>query len=305
MKRHFAIIALASVLAMVVPWSPGVAQVRTAEAGLPDSGEITLFQSPDRVLVMMRIGDGELVPMVFDTGSDGHSVDRLIVKREHLKRVGKAIERDGTTGKERTLPLVAIDDVTLGGLKVTRLEAAALDYDRNDAMGIISSEMFTGSLVYLDLHNGRARLSPRATTAPPAGPALAYVRDIPSVHIVMPDGSTLPAHFDTGANGALSLPIALMDKVPLMEKPRVVGRFKSINTEGEVFGGRIRGTIHIGPLTLENPEVTFLGDLANIGLPIIRQVTLVLDPAEKRNWVMAAGARQESSGLQDGSAGAR
>jgi len=290
MKRHFAIIALAPIVAMV-PWSHGAAQARTAQPGPPDSGEITLFQSRDRVLVMMRIGDGELVPMVFDTGSDGHSIDRLIVRREHLRRVGTAIEHDGTTGNERTLPVVAIDDVTLGGLKVERLEATALDYDRNDAMGIISSEMFTASLVYLDLHNGRARLAPRATTAPPAGPAIAYVRDIPSVHIVMPDGSTLPAHFDTGANGALSLPIALMDKVPLMEKPRVVGRFKSINSEGEVYGGRIRGTIHIGPLTLENPDVTFLGDLANIGLPIIRQVTLVLDPAEKRNWVIAAGAR--------------
>lgn len=291
MKRYLVIVALAPVLAMVMPWSHGEARARTADTGLPDSGNITLFQSPDRVLVMMRIGDGELVPMVFDTGSDGHSIDRMIVKRERLKRVGTAIERDGTTGKERTLPLVAIANVTLGGLKVKRLEATALDYDRNDAMGIISSEMFTGSLVYLDLHNGRARLSPRATTAPPAGPAIAYVRDIPTVHIVMPDGSTLPAHFDTGANGALSLPIDMMDKVPLMEKPRVVGRFKSIDTEGEVYGGRIRGTIRIGPLTLENPEVTFLGDLANIGLPIIRQVTLVLDPAEKRNWVLGAGAR--------------
>jgi hypothetical protein len=38
----------------------------------PRDGVITLFQSTNRVLVMMRIGDGELVPMVFDTGSDGH-----------------------------------------------------------------------------------------------------------------------------------------------------------------------------------------------------------------------------------------
>ena len=291
MKLRLTSIALASVLAMAVPWSHGEAQDRPAEAGLPDSGEIILFQSPDRVLVMMRIGDGELVPMVFDTGSDGHSIDRLIVKREHLKRVGTAIEHDGTTGRERTLPLVAIDNVSLGGLKVKRLEATALDYDRNDAMGIISSEMFTGSLVYLDLHNGRARLSPRATTAAPAGPAIAYVRDIPSVHIVMPDGSTLPAHFDTGANGALSLPVDMMDKVPLMATPRVVGRFKSINTEGEVYGGRIRGTIHIGPIALENPAVTFLGDLAIIGLPIFRLVSLVLDPAKMLKWLMEGGAR--------------
>ncbi len=74
----------------------------------PRDGVITLFQSTNRVLVMMRIGDGELVPMVFDTGSDGHSIDRLLVKRYRMKRVGDSIEVDGTTGKQRKLPFVAI-----------------------------------------------------------------------------------------------------------------------------------------------------------------------------------------------------
>lgn len=99
----------------------------------------------------------------------------------------------------------------------------------------------------------------------------------------------MPAHFDTGFDGALSLPIDLMDKVPLKEKARVVGRFKSINTEGEVYGGQIRGKIRVGPVELDNPDVTFLGDLANIGLPVIRQVTLVIDPLQKRNWVLKSG----------------
>lgn len=273
----------------MAPFSANPAAARSTEPAVPDRGDITLFQSSGRVLVMMRIGDGELVPMVFDTGSDGHSIDRLIVDRDHLKRVGSAIEVDGTTGKQRTLPLVALDNVTIGGLKVKRIEATALDYDRNDAMGIISSEMFTGSFVYLDLGKGRARLAPRATATPPTEPAIPYVRDIPSVEIVMPDGTILPAHFDTGFDGALSLPIAMMDKVPLKEKAQVVGRFKSINTEGEVYGGQIRGKIRVGPVELDNPDVTFLGDLANIGLPVIRQVTLVIDPLHKRNWVLKSG----------------
>jgi predicted aspartyl protease len=290
MKNKTAVPLLGAILIMLAPWLAGPAHAQSAGPLVPASGDITLFQSTGRVLVMMRIGDGELIPMVFDTGSDGHSIDRLIVKRDHLKRVGSAIEVDGTTGKERTLPLVAINDVTVGGLKIKRIEATALDYDRSDAMGIISSEMFTESLVYLDLRNGRARLAPRATTPLPSGPAIAYVRDIPTIAIVMPDGSTLPAHFDTGANGALSLPISMMDKVPLMDKPRVVGRFKSINTEGEVYGGRIRGTIRVGPIELDNPEVTFLGDLANLGLPVIRQIVLVIDPAQKRNWVLKSVA---------------
>jgi hypothetical protein len=253
---------------------------------LPGEGVIPLFQSSNRVLVMMRIGEGELIPMVFDTGSDGHSIDRLLFQRYRPKRIGQAIEIDGTTAKQRILPLVAIPDVALGGLKVGTIQASVLDYDRNDAMGIITSEMFTGSLVYLELGRNRVVLKPRATTPVPAAPPVPYVNGIATIDIVMPDGTTMPAHFDTGYNAPLSLPIAMMDKVPLMAPAKVVGRFKSINTEGEVYGGRIRGTIHIGPVTLENPEVTFLGELANIGLPVIRQVTLVIDPMEKRSWVL-------------------
>lgn len=257
--------------------------------------EMTLFQSDKRVLVMMQVGDGDLMPMVFDTGSDGATIDHSLTRRLGLKKVGQVEEVDGTTGKVRMLPRVALRNVTLGGVKVGSIEAASVEYDRNDAMGIISSEMFTDSLLYLDLANNRALLAPRSTTPAPAGQATQYVADIPSIHLVMPDGSTLPAHFDTGFNGALSLPISMMDKVPLFRPAEVVGRFKSISAEGPVYGGRVKGTIKIGPVTLDNPNVTFLGNLANIGLPVIRQVTLVIDAAANRNWVLAAGAQPPSA----------
>jgi predicted aspartyl protease len=278
--------------------SLAVLSISPAHAGSSETGPklmalrtIILFQSSERVLVMMRVAHGDLVPMVFDTGSDGATIDRSIARRLQLKKIGTVQEIDGTTGKQRVLPQVALRNVTLGGVQVDTIGAASVDYDRDDAMGIISSEMFTNSLLYLDLANNRAVLAPRSSTPAPAGEATKYVAGIPSTHIEMPDGSTLPAHFDTGFNGALSLPISLMSKVPLVEPARVVGRFASINTEGPVYGGRIKGIVKIGPVTLENPEVTFLGELANIGLPIIRRVTLVIDAATDRNWVLPPGAR--------------
>lgn len=273
--------------ALAQPTTPAVSA--PAASPPPTVGEITLFQSDRRVLVMMQIGDGELVPMVFDTGSDGHTIDGLLHERHRFERIGTVHEIDGTSGNERMLPQVAIPNVSLGGLRVGTIDAAVVDYHRDDAMGIISSEMFTGSLLYLDLANGRARLVPLEGAVLPDGPARAYVDAIPSIDLVMPDGSALPAHFDTGFNGALSLPVEMMDKVPLMAPARVVGRFRSISAEGEVYGGKIRGTIRIGPVTLQDPDVTFLGDRANIGLPVIRQVTLVIDPAGNRNWTLPAG----------------
>lgn len=287
--------ALLSAMSLLMAPAGAWAREDAATPGLPETGEITLYQSPDRVLVMMRVADGDLIPMVFDTGSDGATIEQNLAKRLRMKKIGQVQALDGTTGKTELLPEVSIPDATVGGLKVGAIEAAAFAYDRNDAMGILSSEMFTRSLLYLDLANDRALLVPRTNTPASAGAPTGYVEGIPTVAIVLPDGSTLPAHFDTGYNAALSLPTSMMDKVPLFEPAKIVGRFKSINTEGPVYGGRVRGTIKIGPVTLENPDVSFLGELANIGLPIIRQVTLVIDAAADRNWVLPAGATPEGA----------
>jgi hypothetical protein len=162
-----------SLIALFVASSPSSAHASAAESDRkpPAAGNVVLFQSKERVLVMMRVADGDLVPMVFDTGSDGATIDRSIARRLRLKKTGEVKEVDGTTGKERLLPQVALRNVTVGGLKVNMIEAASTDYDRNDAMGIISSEMFTASLLYLDLANNRAVLAPRESTPRPQGVA--------------------------------------------------------------------------------------------------------------------------------------
>ena len=256
------------------------------KATLAPLGTITLAQSDERVFVMMQIGDGELLPMIFDSGSDGHSIDRIAVRHNHLRRVGAMVEIDGTTGKRRNLPTVTIPNVKLGGLEVGPIEASELDYDRSDAMGIISPDMFAGRLVSIDLARNRARILEAGPANIPSIPATPYHGPLPTTELVLPDGRRLPAHLDTGYNGELSLPLAMIDHVPLTKPAIIVGRFHSIDTDGDVYGGQIRGPVRIGPITLDNPHVTFLGDITNVGLPVIRRVTLLLDPAGKRSWLL-------------------
>jgi hypothetical protein len=248
------------------------------------NGTIRLFQSDDRVLVMMRIGNGDLVPMVFDTGSDGHSFDHMLVRRDRLKSIGQTVEIDGTTGKRRTLSRYSYPDVSLGGLRVGRIEGVGLEYDRDDAMGIISSEMFVGNLVSLELGRNRARILPRSGADVPTGPATHYKGPLPGIVVKLPDGSTQLADLDTGYNGAISLPVSMMKTVSLMAPPTIVGRFRSIDTQGDVYGAQVRGQIRVGPVVLSDPKVTFLGETINIGLPVIRRMNIVLDPEGKRSW---------------------
>ena len=56
----------------------------------------------------------------------------------------------------------------------------------------------------------------------------------------------------------------------------------------EVYAAQIDGDVVIGPLRLVNPRVTFSGTgaKANIGYGILRKLTLVIDPAGQRSWVL-------------------
>ena len=273
-----------TLLTLPVCFMPALAADREKDL-LPPTGRIRLFQSDDRVLVMMRIGTGELVPMVFDTGSDGHSFDTIIVTRNHLRQVGKTIEIDGSTGRRRTLPTFAIPDVSIGGLRAGRITGVSLDYDRDDAMGIISPEMFRGRLVSVDFSANRADVLPKTPAHIPTGASTAYQGGLPATEVTMPDGSITFANFDTGFDGAISLPIGMIKKIPLMAAATIVGQYKTINTEGPVYGAQVRGNIAVGPLVLKNPQVTFIGDAMNIGLPLMRRLKIVLDPESKRTWV--------------------
>lgn len=263
-------------------------RVSATETSLVPTGTIQLFQSPTRVLVMMQIGKGELVPMVFDTGSDGHTFDTLIVRRHGLRPTGTTIVRDGTSGIEKTSRTYTLPNVSLGGLAIGKVMGIGQPYDRSDAMGIISSEMFAGRLVSVELSRDWARILPLNAASLPAGPATPHDAGLPATPIRMPDGTTLIGELDTGYNGALSLPTAMMGKLPMMSAPRVIGRYRSTHAEGEVWGGELRGDVTIGPVTLHNPRIAFLGDRPNIGLPVIRQLTLVIDPSAKRSWVLPA-----------------
>jgi hypothetical protein len=53
----------------------------------------------------------------------------------------------------------------------------------------------------------------------------------------------------------------------------------------------LNGEAHIGPLTLSDPEITFVGgtpSIGNVGFRVLKNLTLVLDPEKQQSWLLPA-----------------
>ncbi|MEX0643752.1 MAG: aspartyl protease family protein [Parvularculaceae bacterium] len=98
------------------------------------------------------------------------------------------------------------------------------------------------------------------------------------------------AHIDTGAPRALTFPRAAAEKLPLAGPLEEAGVARVNNNEIKLYKATISGVVEVGPLRLENPEVRFMDSpsAVNVGMELLRELAITLDPAEKRLWVAKA-----------------
>ena len=282
-----AVLAAAALLAGQAELSTAFAQLAAPPAGGAQTQIVPLYVSGQRPLVMLTLGDGLPSPVVFDTGTDENIVSTKYVEAAGLKKSGETTLVDAATGRSSTAATFALEDARLGGVAIHSPSAVELDIRRSDEVGIFGPNSFGDRLVVLDGALRRLRIVSRESAIALAGDGVPYRDNLPAMPITL-QGRTLSAHIDTGNDSELVLGKGLLGKVRLKAPARVVGVAQSALGSQEVVGGQIDGDVIIGPLTLHDPEVTFSseGEGANVGFPIASALTIVLDPAKKRSWVL-------------------
>jgi hypothetical protein len=85
------------------------------------------------------------------------------------------------------------------------------------------------------------------------------------------------------------LPLEIADRIPLKAPLTPAKPARMAGGEHAAYTSRIDGVVRIGPITLVDPDVTFIEQFhyANVGFSLLKDLTIVLDPAEKRSWLLA------------------
>ena len=246
---------------------------------------VPLYVSTSRPLVMLTIGDSAPMPVVFDTGTTENILDAALAKRAGLKVVGHFNLTDDASGKSVVVPMAAAPDARLSGVPLDTKMIRLPDHRSGDEDGIFGPDSFGNRYVVVEAGLNRLRIIPKDSGFVPPGPGHAYKENIPAAEIRIA-GKLYDAVLDTGHDGALSLPADFVKSVPLKAPAKIVGKAVSALAEQDVFGGELVGSVDIGPYSVTDPSVAFFDTVINVGFPMIRKLTIVLDPANKLTWVL-------------------
>jgi hypothetical protein len=288
---------------MIAPWlvAAGAATAAFLQAPQPGPVEtVPLDLSGPRPIAMLTIGTGEAVRVIFDTGASGNVLDADFARGAGLPEDGPAqvgTPAGGTPiiGFRTRIEGGRLGNATLAGVRAVALPMPALQ--RLNVRGVFGPGTFAGRLVFLDLARGEIRVTPKTAANLPAGPSHPYsdmgMRSLPGVAVQI-GGRSYDGHIDTGQPGMLMMPMpmATSGEIPL-GGPLTDGPPAHLadGAPRAVKIGRIRGTVRVGTLVLENPEVRFMEGLnrVNVGMLALRGATIVFDPAERRTWLIPPG----------------
>lgn len=251
---------------------------------------ISLFQSNDRVLIMMTIGDNPPIPAVFDTGTNGNVIDIGVAERFGLENRGGSRSVDGSTGRPVPGFETFIANASLGGAPIDDARATAMAFDHPNEVAIIGPNSFPGRYVLMDL--GRSRLIVYTPDqAPETQDSFPYLGEggaaLPSLNIELA-GQSIPAILDTGNTSDFLLPLSMVKDLPLEAEPVIIGHATSAAGVQDVYEARLTEDITIAGLLIHRPKVRFIeGGRPNIGMPVLRQLKLMFDPLQGRTWVIA------------------
>lgn len=290
MRISFLKLALAAAV-LSAPLAASLTHPARAQAPAPET--ITLFQSNDRVLVMLTIGDHPPMPAVFDTGTNGNIIDMDIAAKLGLENKGASRSVDGSTGRPVPGFETFITKASLGGVAIQDARATAMAFNHANEVAIIGPNSFPGQYVVMDLGKSRLTLF-TPENAPQAGAAVPYLGEggaaLPSLNIEL-EGRTIPAILDTGNTSDFLLPLSLAKGLPLESELAVIGYATSAAGVQDVYEARLGEDITVAGVVFHRPKIRFIeGGRPNIGMPVLRQLKLMFDPVERRTWVIAPPA---------------
>ncbi len=261
---------------------------------------IVKLQAPEVTVPLAFMGNRPIVEvtidghgpyrMILDTGAAGNLLDLGLAQELKLPILRDAQLASPAGGDPIPSKLVGFETIRMGDAVISdgTMQAAALKgfFDRPDGpRGVLSAALFEDLLMTLDYPGKRLMVRPGSLPEPDGVEVIAYeeMDGLPGVPVSLA-GRTFMVHMDTGAPGAVMLPLKLAEELPLSSPPAEIGRARTVNKEFVVRSAPLDGTLTFGRLTITNPDIRFLegSESGNIGFEILGRFAITIDRKNHR-----------------------
>ena len=235
------------------------------------------------------------VTVIFDSGAGSSVLDKSLAQTLGLPDRGSVDIGSPGANVRVTGFMTEIASARVGEADLEGARTVAMDLpDRlKDVSGIVSPYAFAGRLVRFEFARSRAIVVDKTKANLPTGASHPYGGErghlLPAIEVDVV-GIKLNALLDSGSKYGLQLPLEYAKRVPLRAALVPMEPVQMIGGTHAVFSARVAGTVHIGSLTLSDPEIQFVEGvpIANVGILVLKSATLVLDPEDERSWLLPA-----------------
>jgi hypothetical protein len=249
-----------------------------------------LDMSGPRPTVAISIAGGEPETWIFDTGAGGS-----VISIDRAQALGLPNNGDAAIGSPAGgVPLrgfrTAIQGALVGGAPLPDFDLVAMPLPEGLGHGgVLSPNVFRGRLVTFDFAASLVRIHDRGVSPPGDPTPYSGGHPLPTMRVTVA-GQTYDAHLDTGAPHLISFPYALAASLPLAGAPAESGRARFVDGERTRYRAQISGTVQIGPLAVNDPEISMIDGLpfVNVGTQALRQMVVTLDPERRVSWARLA-----------------
>lgn len=255
-------------------------------------GRFSLYISNHRPLAMLALDDNIPVPVMFDTGTSGNMIGTAVFDKFGLTRKANHVSfTTDATGTTIEGFAAQVDAPRLGTVVAAAQGIDVLDYRDGDEFGIIGPNLFRGSAVYMNMpkQSVYVRQAFHSTIEIPDAYPYGDVKtdDLPYAPIFIDGLPEIRGLIDTGKNGVMSFPEAMMDSLPLVGRPEQVGMATTVFKTVPVYGAKLDASVRVGTHTIVRPDVIFHGHAPKIGMPFLEQLRFWHEPHRRRSWILS------------------
>lgn len=272
---------------------------RPAHTEIPAAGvDVEMQRSGHLPVVSVMVNGKGPFRFAIDTGAAGAlRADSTLVAKLGLRKVGEVRGGDPSGKNTRTMDVVEVQSLEVGGARFEGLTAAVRDYNErrmgDPVDGILGFALFSDCLLTLDYPGNRVKIGRGALPAANGRDVLAFdmARGIPSVKLQV-DSVWVDADVDAGSMGGFSLPASYVARLPLAGPPRVVGRARTVSNEFEITAADLKGTVRLGANEFPGATISFqpVFPMANVGSRVLQDFSVTFDQKNRRMRLKRAGA---------------